>query len=260
MPSSRETNVRTTKCPWLDTHSSTWPSLMHRLGLVGELDDLVGLGESLVDVAHLVLDALGDVGGLRRRGIDAARDHVLEQQRRIGLHRLVDVDDVRQDFVVDFDQLQRLFRDRRRRRGDRRDRMAFVEHLLARHDVARHVPEVDCDALGPHVLELVVGQVLRRHHGLHALQRLGLRGVDAADARVRMRRAQDLAPQHARKAEVRAVLGEACDLRHAIRAHRIRADDLELFLGMDWNVLRHAGHDQAPRISAAVSSTASMIF
>ena len=49
--------------------------------------------------------------GFVRRRFDAARDHVLEQQRRVWLHRLVDVDDVRQDFVVDLDQRRGLLGD-----------------------------------------------------------------------------------------------------------------------------------------------------
>jgi hypothetical protein len=33
------------------------------------------------------------------------------QQRRIGLHRLLDIDDVRQHVIIDLDQLARLFGD-----------------------------------------------------------------------------------------------------------------------------------------------------
>jgi hypothetical protein len=46
-----------------------------------------------------------------------------------------------------------------------------------------------------------------RDHGLHAGQRLGLRGVDALDARVRVRAAQHRAVEHALQADVGAVLG-----------------------------------------------------
>ena len=75
--------------------------LVHRRRLELLLDDLVGLGKARVDVAELELDPLRNIGRLRRRRLDAAGDHVFEEQRRIRLHRLVDVDDVRQDLVVD---------------------------------------------------------------------------------------------------------------------------------------------------------------
>ena len=77
-------------------------------------------------IAELEFEPLGDVGRLRRR-LDAARDHVVEQQRRIRLHRLIDVDDVRQHLVVDLDQRRAPRRrstcwwpPRRRPRGPRR--------------------------------------------------------------------------------------------------------------------------------------------
>ena len=124
-------------------------------------------------------------------GFDAAGDHVLEQQRRVRLHRLVDVDDVRQHLVIDLDQRERLVGDGLAGGRDGGDRMALVEHLLARHDVARHVPEIHRDALGADILELLVGQVLAGHHRLDAGQRRRLRRVDRADARMGVRRAQD---------------------------------------------------------------------
>ena len=231
-------------------------ALVHGRRLEAHLHDFVGRGEARGDVAHLVLDALRDVRGLRRRGLDAAGDHVLEEERRVGLHRLIDVDDVRQHLVVDLDQLQRLLGDGRGGRGDGGDGVALVEHLLARHDVARHVPEIHGDALGTDVVELLVGKVLGGHHRLHALQLLRLRRVDGADARVRVRRAQHLAPQHAGQGEIGAVLGGARHLRHAIGTHRARAYDLQLFFGL----IDYACHVQVLRISLAASSTASMIL
>ena len=81
------------------------------------LDHDVGLGEARVDVADLESSQrrLETFDGLVRRRLDAAGDHVLEQQRRVVGHRLVDVDDVRQHLVVDVDELQMArFADRRR--------------------------------------------------------------------------------------------------------------------------------------------------
>ena len=83
-------------------------ALVHGLGVELALDHDVGLGEALLHVAERELDPLGDVRGLGRRRLDARGDHVLVQQRRAALHRLDHVDHVRQDLVVDLDQLQRL--------------------------------------------------------------------------------------------------------------------------------------------------------
>ena len=136
--------------------------LMHRRGLERHLDDLVGRREAGLDVAEIELVALRDVRRRLRRRLDAARHHVLEQQRRVRLHRLVDVDDVRQHLVVDLDQRQRLVGDGLAGGRHGGDRMALIEHLLARHDVARHVPEVLRDALRADILELLLGEVLAR--------------------------------------------------------------------------------------------------
>jgi len=56
----------------------------------------------------------GRVGGR----LDAAGNHVLEQQRRVGFHRVIDVDHMRQHLVIDLDQRQRLVGDDRIGGGD----------------------------------------------------------------------------------------------------------------------------------------------
>ena len=127
--------------------------LVHGGGLEFLLDDDVGRGESGVDVTDLELEPLGDVRGLRGRRLDAAGDHVVEQQRRVGLHRFVDVDDVRQHLVIDLDQRERLLGDALADRGDGGDGVAFVQRFLARHDVAGDVPEVLRDAFGANILD-----------------------------------------------------------------------------------------------------------
>ena len=117
MSSSLAVSARIWKWPWLDDQISAWPSastratrvrldigLVHRGGLELLLDHHVGLGEARVEIADVEFEPLGDVGRLGRRRLDAAGDHVLEQQRRVVRHRLVDVDDVRQHLVVDLDQ------------------------------------------------------------------------------------------------------------------------------------------------------------
>ena len=81
----------------------------------------------------------GLVGALDAFGAD-----VRMQDRRVGLHRLDRIDDVREHLVIDLDQLQRLLGDRLAGGGDGRDRMAVVERLLARHRVAGHVAAGAC--------------------------------------------------------------------------------------------------------------------
>ena len=90
------------------------------------------------------------------------------QQRRVGLHRLGDVDHVRQDLVLDLDQAQCLLGDGVGGGGDGGHGMAFIEHLLARHDVARDVAQVDLHFAGGNGEVGLLGEILRRHDRLYA--------------------------------------------------------------------------------------------
>ena len=203
-------------------------TLMHCLGTVVALDDDLGLGKARSRVTFLELDALGDV---RRRGgrrIGALGHHAFVQDRRTGLHRVGDVDDVRQHLVVDLDQSQRLLGDGLRNCRDGSHGVAFVERLLARHDVARDVLQVHLHLAGRHDQVGLLGEVLRRDDGLHAGQRFGLGGVDRADHGMGVRAAQHLADQLARKVEVGAKTGPTGDLVGAVGTIGARADPLVL--------------------------------
>ena len=57
-------------------------ALMGLLGLEGALDDDIGLLEALFDIAMAEFRALGDIGGLRRLGLDTFSKHVGVQHRR----------------------------------------------------------------------------------------------------------------------------------------------------------------------------------
>src|SRR5262249_609145 len=70
----------------------------------------------------------------------------------------------------------------------------------------------------------LVGEVVAGDHGLHAGERLGLRGVDRDDARVWVRAAQHLADELARQVEVGAEARASGDLVDAVRSDRARAD------------------------------------
>ena len=103
---------------------------------------------------------------------------------------------------------------------------------------------------------LLIREVVTGNDGLHTLERSGLGCIDRTDARVRVRRAQHLGPQHAGQRIIRTVLCHAGHFRHAIGTDRRGADELGFFL----DVFCLGQHDQAPRSSRAASSTASMIL
>ena len=201
--------------------------LVHRRCLEFLLDDLLGLGKAGIDITDLKLDPLGDVGGPGRRRLDAAGDLVLEEQWRVGIYRLVHIDDVRQHFVIDVDQRSGFLGDPLVDRGDGGDGMALIESLLARHDVARDVPEILGNPLRTLILEFMVRKVLGGHDCLDAGQSLRLRGVDRADAGMRMRRADDFAVERAGRREIRAVHRPPGHLRHAVGTDRPRSHPLE---------------------------------
>ena len=206
-------------------------ALMHRRGFETHFDDFFGGGKTRRHIADFKLDFFGDIRRLGRRRLDAARNHVLEQQRGVGFHRVFDVDHMRQHFVIDFDQLQRLGGNRRRGRGNRSQRVSFVQHFFTRHDVARHVPEILRHALRAEIFKFVIRQIGRRNHAFDARQFERLAGVNFLDACMRVRRTQDFAPQHARQVVVSAVLRGAGKLGYAVRTIRAGADDLEFLFG-----------------------------
>src|SRR5437870_13849990 len=92
-------------------------------------------------------------------------------------------------------------------------------------------------------------------HGLHAGQRLGLRGVDRDDARVRMRAAQHAADELAGQAEVGAEAGAPGHLVDAVRADRAGPD-----VALRVAVRQRLGHDYPFLCVAAASCTAVMFL
>ena len=117
-------------------------SLMHGLRGVAALDDDLGVLEARFDVALLEGDDLGDVGRRGRLRVDPGGEQVGVQHRRIRRHRFLDVDHERQHFVLHVDQFQRLVSDQLRHCRDGGHGMAFIQHLVARHDVQRQIAEV----------------------------------------------------------------------------------------------------------------------
>ena len=200
-------------------------SLMHGLGLEAALDDDVGSRKPGVTVAQLVLEGARDVRCRRRARLGGGVTHVLVQDGRARLQRLVDIDDPGQDLVVDLDQLESCRGDACRRGRDRRHRVAGVQRLLARHHVAADVAHV-LDAEGDRLVPRKLRQIAAGHDGLDARQGRGLRRVDRSDERVRMRTAQDLADQHAGLGGVSREGRSTGHLVLAIRAIGALADPL----------------------------------
>ncbi len=164
-------------------------------------------GEGGVGIAEALLDLLVQV-------VVALQFRV---QRVVGgLERVARVEHRQRRFVVDHDQRQRLLGDRRALRRHRRHRFADVAHALARQ--CRFVLADRQHAKG--ALEVGAGEQ-RAHPG----QRRGARGVDGADARAGVRRAQDQRVQRVRQAQVVGVAGAAGDLVARVDLRLRLADD-----------------------------------
>ena len=108
------------------------------------------------------------------------------------LLRLERVEHDRQRLVLDLDQVARVLGDVAVLGDHGRDRLAVVAHLLDRDQVLD-------DRAGAERGERrrVLGDVGAGHDADDARQRLGLRGVDRDDARVRVRAADDRGVRHA---------------------------------------------------------------
>ena len=138
---------------------------------------------------------------------------------RLLLGRALGVDDELEWLVVDDD----------RRRGspgllgmlggDQRDRLAEVAHAVDReHRLIRELEPV----------MPVAGHVLVREHRVNAGHRHRLGDVDPADARMRVRAAKRVAPEHPRRHQVARVRELAGRLRDTVHAHDALADAAEL--------------------------------
>ncbi len=156
---------------------------------VGRLDDVRGLVEAGGDVAGLLGAALLGV---------AAGKH----QRRVRRHGLLDVREVRQHLVADADQPRRVERALFGVGRDGGDRIALIHHLRAGLRVGQHRLDAGRFFRG--------GQVDRHH------------------PRVRVRRADHLAVDHAGAVDVVGVAGAAADLVRSVEPLDRRADQHRL--------------------------------
>jgi hypothetical protein len=258
---------------------------MHGGGVKLALDDHVRGGEARSQVTPFVADVLGDIGRpvpALAQGIGA---QVVEQDRRVGGHRGLAVEHVRQQFIFHRDQPRRLFGDVGRVGRHRGDGMAVVEHLVPRQHIAAAVAQVDDRLAQVGDLVLDGGHIRRSGHRAHAGQRSRGRRVDAHDAGVGVRAAQHLAVQQPRQLHIGAVdarpvtLSTPSGRRGRLPmtrnwAESVDAIDMELFLSRwrleirDWrsakpnlqSLISQSPISQSPLHPSAASSTARTIL
>ena len=141
---------------------------------------------------------------------------------RVRRHRLERIDQHRQLFVLDLDQLDRVGRDIAVVGDDEGDFLVLEQHLLLRQHrlhVAgerRHVVQAE---------RLQVGGGQHRHHARH---RLRLGGVDLLDPRMAVGRADEVAVDHAGQLQVVDIVALALDEADVLDALALAAHALEL--------------------------------
>ncbi len=158
---------------------------------VGGVDDEVGLFQRALSVAALVRRRFGDVA-IR---VEAGR-HVAD--------RFLQIDDVREQLVVDLDQAQRLDRGLLVVGRDRGDLITDEADLFAEDRFL--------------TAERRLGGIEAVQDVADARELLGLLCVDAPHARPRIRAAQHADVEHSEGIDVLRVPGTARDALHAVDA------------------------------------------
>ena len=141
-----------------------------------------------------------DVGAARVRDQEVRLQHVLEL-RSTGFESLDRVDDVRQDVVLDLDEVEGILGDVPIRRDDGDDRLSLPERDVTRHREererrdARERPEDGERLSPPH--DVVAGE-----NGRHPVEREGTGRVDAENPRSRERAPADRHVKRPRRLDV----------------------------------------------------------
>ena len=189
--------------------------MLHGRKAVRVLHHEVGAGQRRGRVAAREAEAVADVGaglGLERREIGEVAGQRLARvhQRRRRRQGLLERDGRPLGRVVHLDQVQRGGRGRLVDGGHRRHGLALEARDVDSEDrtVAERRP----------IIGIAPGEVGAAEHGEHAGQRASARGLDARDARMRVRRAEDTRVGHARQDEVGHVAGAPCNLLDRIHA------------------------------------------
>ena len=184
--------------------------LVLRAHLVDAADRDVALRVGVAVPDH---DRADDVGA--RVVAEAVAGGRAVRVERLLLGRQLGIGDGRQLLVVDLDGGGGAARLLGALGGDDRHRLAVVADAVdGEHRLVRDLEAV---RLGP-------GNVGVRQDGVDAGRGEGRGDVDRADARVRVRAAQRVAPEHARRLEVARERELALRLRHGVRAEDALAD------------------------------------
>ena len=210
-------------------------TLVYRRGVELALDDHVGFLEALGRVALLVLRVVGDVALAARVLAELGHLKVVVEDRSVVGHGRDHLGDGLQNIVVDLDRLCRFLRLVSRSCGDCRDRMASEDHLLPRHDSIAKVEKVGGELAERHLSGAVVTkrglrEVRRGHDRANGRVRFRLARVYRPYVSVGMWAAENVSVQHARRVNVRAVLGAAGYLVRAVVSDRARSDHIVLDL------------------------------
>ena len=213
-------------------------ALVHGLRVEFPFDDDVGFGETLLDVADLVLDVSGDVA--LDAGVVAASEalhaeiggHVVVEQGRAFGHGVAPGEHGGQDLVVHLHQLHGLQRDVGVGGADGGDSVADIQDLVLGQQVFGDHAGITLDFGEVDHPVLDDGEIGGRGNGDDAGERFRLAGVDAADAGVAMRAAQHTGVEHSGQVDVGAVAGCAGNLVDAVVSHRSGADDAVSLFGL----------------------------
>ena len=163
-----------------------------------QLDHLVGLGEGLV--GRLLVARLPVVDVVVRLAFLLVADH----GRALG-ERLLRARDRLERLVVHVDELAGVLGDVGGLGDHRRDLLPLEAHLVRREHRLRVAGE------GRHPGEVVLRHQLAGDDRDDALDRLGARGVDRRDARVRQRAPEELEVEHPGERDVVEVVALAAD-------------------------------------------------
>jgi hypothetical protein len=164
-------------------------------------DDDLRLGEDRLGSGLVAAIPVGDV-------VVRASLEVVADDRRIGVERVTEVDDGREDVVLDIDRLERVASRIAVIRDHEGDLLALEAHLVGGQHGLHVVRQ------GRHPRQLERFQVLAGDDGANARAGQSLAGIDRDDPSVGDRGAQDRAMQHARQHDVVGVL--------ALAAHETR--------------------------------------
>ena len=157
---------------WLDI------ALVNHGGVKLPLDDNVSSGKTRLQITAGKPHLAGDVGLLITLFRRPARAQIRQQDWRIVLHGLADIEYRREEFVLDLDERQRLLGDVRAGGGHGRYSMPVVEDLVPSHNVHGQVPRVNGDLA--HLVDAggKLWQVLSGDDHFHSRQGARRRGVD----------------------------------------------------------------------------------